>query len=81
MILGMVSIFHNFSQELVNYWQSKIDNCSDNKATVEVQDDLSRVTLDIICKCAFDYDCNALLDPYNETSAAFSKVVGGLDFT
>ncbi|EDV26620.1 uncharacterized protein TRIADDRAFT_54815 [Trichoplax adhaerens] len=79
-IKELVPIFHRFAQALVEYWQSRIDNCGGQEAILEVHEDLSRVTLDIICKSAFDYECNALEDPTNEASVAFAKVLGGLDF-
>ncbi|RDD40331.1 Cytochrome P450 4V2 [Trichoplax sp. H2] len=74
----LVPTFQSFAEVLVNYWQNEIDEHGGSKATLDVHKDLSRITLDAICKSAFDYDCNALTDKNNEVSVAFAKVLGGL---
>lgn len=73
----MVPVFQNFGQALIDYWQNQIDDHGGKMVTLDVHNDLTRVTLDIICKCAFNYDCNSLADENNEVSVAFTKVLGG----
>lgn len=70
----MVPVVQNFAQDLVNYWQNQIDE-QGPKATLEIHEDVNRVALDAICKCAFDYDTNALEDQNNEVTTAFAKVL------
>ncbi|RDD40334.1 Cytochrome P450 4c21 [Trichoplax sp. H2] len=77
-IKEMAPVFQNFAQLLVNYWQNEIDERGDQKATLNVHQDFARITLDIICKCAFDYDCNSLTNENNQVSVAFRKIIGGL---
>lgn len=74
----MIPIFQTFSQALVDYWKLQIADQSDQVAVLDIHKDLTRTTLDIICKCAFDYDCQALEDSNNKISAAFARVLGGL---
>ena len=70
----MVPIILNFSEALADYWQNQIDE-QGPKASIDAHSDLSRASLDAICKCGFDYDCNSLTDSGNEVSTAFEKVL------
>jgi hypothetical protein len=36
---------------------------------------VSKVTLDIICKTAFDYESDSLHNPYNELAQAYENMI------
>ena len=74
----MVPVFQSYGQTLIDFWQNEIDNCGGKQAALEVHKDLSRLTLDVICKCAFDFECNAISDENNPISTSFCKILGGL---
>ena len=79
LLLEMLPVFQTFSQALVDFWHNQIAKQDDGQdVTLDIHKDLSRTTLDIICKCAFDYDCRALEDQDNKVSAAFTNILGGI---
>ncbi|XP_035685025.1 cytochrome P450 4F3-like [Branchiostoma floridae] len=62
---GMVKTFQQWTEVVVQYWNDKLEGTttSDGFAELPVQDDIGRLTLDIIGECAFSYEFNSIREP------------------
>ena len=67
--------FQHFVNVLVDKWSNKINSNSVKKANICIQEELNKLTLDIICKTAFGYDCNSMIDDDNQISKSFSNIL------
>ncbi|RDD44412.1 Cytochrome P450 4F1 [Trichoplax sp. H2] len=77
-IKEMMPMFQHFTDILAEKWRKEIDSKDQGKAVICVQDNLTKLTLDIICKSAFGYDCNALTDESVKISQCFNTVLQNL---
>lgn len=71
----MMSTFQQFVNVLADKWFKEINSNSMKKANICVQEDLSKLTLDIICKTAFGYDCNSIIDDSSQISRSFTTIL------
>ncbi|EDV27469.1 uncharacterized protein TRIADDRAFT_53196 [Trichoplax adhaerens] len=80
---GMVSVFESYTKEFIQFWQYKLEETKNSQTYTEVQaqDDLTRLTLDIICRCAFGYECNAVLNPDDEITKSLQSMFSGSDLS
>ncbi|XP_035684428.1 cytochrome P450 4F4-like [Branchiostoma floridae] len=76
---GMVKTFQEWTEVLVQYWNDKLEGTTTTDEFVElpVQDDMGRLTLDIIGKCAFSYEFNSIREPDNLVSQSVTKLLRG----
>ncbi|EDV27468.1 uncharacterized protein TRIADDRAFT_53194 [Trichoplax adhaerens] len=74
----MMPMFQHFTDILAEKWRKEIDSKDQGKAVICVQDNLTKLTLDIICKSSFGYDCNALTDESVKISQCFNTVLQNL---
>lgn len=80
----MVSTFEKYSEQFARLWHEKIEEGTkdDHKyADVFAHDDLTRLTLDIICQCAFGYECNSMSNPEEAVSDALQAMFSGRGIT
>ncbi|CAH1271280.1 CYP4F12 [Branchiostoma lanceolatum] len=76
---GMVKTFQEWTEVLVQYWNDKLEGTTTTDGFVElpVQEDLGRLTLDIIGKCAFSYEFNSIREPDNLVTQSVTKLLRG----
>ncbi|XP_066294285.1 cytochrome P450 4F12-like isoform X2 [Branchiostoma lanceolatum] len=76
---GMVKTFQEWTDVLVQYWKDKLEGttATDGFVELQVQEDLGRLTLDIIGKCAFSYEFNSIREPDNFVSQTVTKLLQG----
>ncbi|XP_078686903.1 uncharacterized protein LOC144919351 [Branchiostoma floridae x Branchiostoma belcheri] len=76
---GMVKTFQEWTEVLVQYWKDQLEGVATTDGFVElpVQDDLGRLTLDIIGKCAFSYEFNSIREPDKLVSQSVTKLLRG----
>ena len=80
----MVSTFEKYSKQFATLWHQKIQEGAKNDqkyVEIFVHDDLSRLTLDIICQCAFGYECNSMTNTNNKVADSFQAMFSGRGLT
>lgn len=71
---GFLGIFKENVDNLVKLWSTKL------KDPVEVHDDLTHLTLDVIGQSAFGYNFNTVLAGESKVSEAVDLVISGMSF-
>lgn len=72
-----IPIFEEIASKVVRDWKIEVQNSELNSATVAAQSYMGRLTLDIICRCGFDYDIKAVDDPDNIFVESFRRILQG----
>ncbi|XP_005093330.1 cytochrome P450 72A15 [Aplysia californica] len=69
--------FEEFSRKVVRDWVEELKKSGSSSATVAAQNYMGRLTLDVICRCGFDYDMKAVEDPENAAVQSFRRILQG----
>lgn len=84
-LIGMLPIFEECGRELVNRWLIDLNTLkkTDNQGYTEmcIHTEMTNITFDVIGKCAFEYDFNAIKHDNSETTELFKNLVGGFHLT
>ncbi|XP_068743942.1 cytochrome P450 4c21-like isoform X1 [Montipora capricornis] len=76
---GFLGIFLENSKNLVKHWGNQLKK-HEHSIDIELLDDLSHLTLDVIGQTAFGYNFNTILAGESKVSRAFATVSHALDF-
>lgn len=70
------SCFLEATKTLISKWEQSIDDTKRGVSNdIDVRDEMTRITLDIISESAFSYKLNALMDPKGKMPNAVTTVL------
>ncbi|XP_046581356.1 cytochrome P450 monooxygenase 169-like [Haliotis rubra] len=72
---NMIPAIQKHGEELVDFWAQKLTENEDTD--LDVGDDMSRMTMDIISECGFGYNTEALHKPEQKGCRAFTDLLYG----
>ncbi|XP_071088037.1 uncharacterized protein [Haliotis cracherodii] len=72
---NMIPAIQKHGEELVDFWVQSLKENED--ADLDIGDDMSRMTMDIISDCGFGYNTEALYKPEQKGSRAFTDLLYG----
>lgn len=79
-LIEMLPVFEKCGREIINMWLTDMKTSKkDNQGYTEIaiHNEMTNITFDVIGKCAFDYDFNAIKHDNSETTELFKSLVGG----
>ena len=76
-----IPLFEETAQKVMFAWKKEIDDTNKSDMTVEAQSYMCRLTLDVICRCGFDFDMNAVDNPKNPSVLSFRRILEGLQLS
>ena len=83
---NFVPIFDKTVQDLIEVWLSEMnnaekDNFDDQTCLFSIEEEMTNLTLDIIGKCVFDYEFNAIQHCNGDITNNFKKLISGFKLT
>ncbi|CAL1542566.1 unnamed protein product [Lymnaea stagnalis] len=72
-----IPVFEKTARKVIHCWEAEMRNLGVLSAHVPAQSFMSRLTLEAICLCGFDYDINSVEEPEQSGAQSFQRILQG----
>ncbi|XP_059162257.1 cytochrome P450 4d1-like isoform X2 [Physella acuta] len=74
-----IPVFEKTTRKVVALWETAMRNKGDNSVIVAAQTYMSRLTLEAMCLCGFDYEINSVDEPDHCGAQSFQRLLQGFE--